>query len=658
MFSNFIDSFLLAQLHVESLKAKCCIADMKYELRTLPEGSDAYDETYKLAIARIEAQPRDHRNLAEAVLKWVVYARRPLQPRELQDALAVEHGKTSLNIEKVPPISIILSVCGGLIAVLQGSTNYKTSVREDSVQLVHYTAYEYFVRVHAANKGWVSSASLALAQTCMTYLSFDCFASGPCGRIEEFTRRSEQHALFTYAAEYWGIHARDNEKISRPNDLRTLHDAICKFFHQKSSLNSAFEAMQPRGFWQEGLHCQRIVQTTEYHLAALFGLRIFFEVYLSESDQIDTQDSFGRSPLSYSASEGHVEVVQWLLDSQRVNVDSKDNDGVTPLSYAVQSDQYKVVSLLLESPDISPNLADMDGRTPLLEASRFGQHQVVLLLLKSPDINPNLADMHGLAPLQEAIRFGHEDTAEILLTSKGIDANLADELERTPLMYAARNGFARIARRLVEMPEVDTLLRDINGQTMLSQAAEFGHEEVIELMLSKEEVDLDMKDDDGQTLLSRTAQLGQQRIVRLLLLSGRAKVDSADNNGWTPLMFASKNGHDEIVELLLQLGKASTNVKDTLGWTPLGTAATWGNRKIVGLLLAEMRKNHNFFVEEVLQAHNMVLEHCNILARAETLQLQINRKFRPPTLKLFSSTILAELEPWLLAERHQTAGKT
>ena len=655
-------SFLLARLHVDSLVTQVNIADMKSALRTLPEGSDAYDDTYRLAMARVGDQPKNHRNLAEAVLKWVIYARRPLRVRELQDALAVEHGKTSLNTEKVPLVSVIVSVCGGLVTLVHNGPNREYDVSTELVQMVHYTAYEYLMRVHSVNEGWTEGASLTLAQTCINYLSFDAFASGPCNSEEEFTRRSQQHAMLGYAAEHWGNHARDTEKAATSGELNILHNTICGYFQKKISLNSAFEAMQPDYLRLTGFNRQCPAQITGWHLAAFFGLRIFFEANLRSSSQIDEQDSCGRSPLSYSASEGHVELVQWLLESNRVNANSKDNDGTTPLSHAVQRRQYGAISLLIDSPGIEPNLKDVDGVTPLSLAAFIGDRGSAELILKRCSVDINAKDNACRTPLMEAVRFENEHVAELLPTSVKIDVNSKDELHRTALMHAARNGCVRIVNLFLKLDKVTTHLRDFEGRTLLSQAAEFGQQEIIQLVLTQGKIDVSLKDDNGQTLLSRTAELGLDRIVRLLLLTGKAETDSVDMSGWTPLMFASSNGHEGVAKLLLHLGKASAKFTDVIGWTPLAIAANHGRREIVELLLAEMRKDKTTFSTEVRRSHDLVLESRAHMATAQIQFRQrksfLIRKKCPPPLDLTRANILAELEPWLLAEEEHKAGET
>jgi hypothetical protein len=47
--------FLLAQLLMDSFQDKLTVRDVKFALRNLPQGSDAYDVTYHAAMERIFA---------------------------------------------------------------------------------------------------------------------------------------------------------------------------------------------------------------------------------------------------------------------------------------------------------------------------------------------------------------------------------------------------------------------------------------------------------------------------------------------------------------------------------------------------------------------------------------------------------------------------
>jgi hypothetical protein len=95
-------------------------------LEDLPQEVNAtYDQTMK----RIEGQVESHRELAEQILSWITYARRPLSLEELQHALAVSPGMTEMNPDAVVDEMILTSVCAGLVLV-DGESNVIRLVRK------------------------------------------------------------------------------------------------------------------------------------------------------------------------------------------------------------------------------------------------------------------------------------------------------------------------------------------------------------------------------------------------------------------------------------------------------------------------------------------------------------------------------------------------
>ena len=65
--------FLLAQLHLESLKRETTPKGIREALKRLPTGSGAYDKSYEDAMMRIEVQIHpQHRKLAKQVIAWIL----------------------------------------------------------------------------------------------------------------------------------------------------------------------------------------------------------------------------------------------------------------------------------------------------------------------------------------------------------------------------------------------------------------------------------------------------------------------------------------------------------------------------------------------------------------------------------------------------------
>ena len=186
-------------------------------------GTDALYDAYEEAKERIEGQGQEQCELAKSVISRITYAQRPLTTLELQHALAVEPGERQLNEDNIPDIEDIISVCAGLVTVDEES---------NVIRLVHYTTQEYFESIR---KVWIPNAPANLGLTCITYLSFDNFTSGPSSDDESFEDRLAVNGLLDYAARYWGAHSGQADA--------QIKEAALTFHWGKSLASSASQAL-------------------------------------------------------------------------------------------------------------------------------------------------------------------------------------------------------------------------------------------------------------------------------------------------------------------------------------------------------------------------------------------------------------------------------
>ncbi|PLN80386.1 nucleoside phosphorylase [Aspergillus taichungensis] len=184
--------FRLAQLRFDSIQTRKTIKKVRDSLK----GGSVYEHAYNNTMQRIQELDSDAQNLAKDTLSWITFAKRPLSPAELQHALAVEHDEPDLDHDNLPQIEDMISVCAGLITVDKHS---------GVIRFAHYTMKEYF---RQTQKHWFPNAEANISRTCVTYLSFRTFESGPCHTGRELTERLQTYPLYEYAACNWGHHAR------------------------------------------------------------------------------------------------------------------------------------------------------------------------------------------------------------------------------------------------------------------------------------------------------------------------------------------------------------------------------------------------------------------------------------------------------------------
>jgi hypothetical protein len=86
----------MAKLHMDSLVSQRSAWEVRNALENLPTEVNA---TYDEAMKRIQRQSAVDRKLAERILSWITYSRRPLSYKELQHALAVTPHMTDMITE-------------------------------------------------------------------------------------------------------------------------------------------------------------------------------------------------------------------------------------------------------------------------------------------------------------------------------------------------------------------------------------------------------------------------------------------------------------------------------------------------------------------------------------------------------------------------------
>mmetsp|Transcript_75070 Transcript_75070/g.212149 ORF Transcript_75070/g.212149 Transcript_75070/m.212149 type:complete len:197 (+) Transcript_75070:362-952(+) len=86
----------------------------------------------------------------------------------------------------------------------------------------------------------------------------------------------------------------------------------------------------------------------------------------------------GFTPIFYAATNGQLEVAQWLLE-QRADVTVQNHDKRTPLHWGARNGHVEVVKLLLAA-KAPLDLQDLSGRTPVTLAEDKGQTEIARLL--------------------------------------------------------------------------------------------------------------------------------------------------------------------------------------------------------------------------------------------------------------------------------------
>ncbi|KID83173.1 Ankyrin repeat-containing domain protein [Metarhizium guizhouense ARSEF 977] len=303
-------SFRWVQLSLENLRIQRTKHLMLQALRSLP---GSLREIYENILDSIP--PTDQKLVREALL-WLGFAKRPLTPGELNEAVAFEESYTVLDdYNRLVSASLLPQICQGLIYL-----------DKDELRLAHSSIREFLtsestqiskVRYFALNP---PTAHQTIMRKCLSYLLLDNFRCGcTTSSFVNWRRLQDDHPLLGYAACFWAVHATSY----------TIDDAdrrlINQFFKTAKLLRGG-----NFGFW---------VQTL--------------------IPDVDPEVITATNPLYYAASFGLTPVVKAILDSvPDLEIDAPGGRcSSTPLFVACWRQQYEVAKLLLEA-GANPNIVD------------------------------------------------------------------------------------------------------------------------------------------------------------------------------------------------------------------------------------------------------------------------------------------------------------
>ena len=561
--------FLLAKLHLDSLRLQTSLANLKRALRTL---STEVSHVYGDILNRIQDQRKSDVVLAMQALAWVVLVNRPLEIPELLQTLAVKESDDELYPEEQPDFTIILRVTAGLLSA---------EAEQGPVRLVHRTAQEYF------NQRWSEyfpSAKLDITQTMLTYLNFNAL-SQPCSGAQEDQQiglRLQEHCFMSYASIFWGDHAR--EVIDEP----TMKDSVLKLLEDSSRLAAIIQAAWYVGANKNGTAGWEVRSgINAIHVCSWYGLDSCITTLYNRSFglQVNEQDEkLGRTPLMYACMRGHISTALTLL-RLGADIDLRDKKGNTALIMAIWHDHPQLVDQLLKQkidppPDLNIVSEEYHQRNALMLAALKGHDSLVTQIVLMPGVNLNNKDVLGNTAL--ALAAATDQLAIVTTLLERAELNVPNAIGSTPLIIAAEGGKDKIVELMLEK-DADHEVQNHDGHNALSKAILHGHDRVVQMLLDHDAKYRATTLSPGNALHIACASEKTKPDLITILVKMSVEIDALDNNHATPLHKACKAGKPENVEALLAL-KADYTVKDRHGRTPLIVAWQNGHSNVVQLL--------------------------------------------------------------------------
>ncbi|KAJ7784218.1 ankyrin repeat-containing domain protein [Mycena metata] len=606
--------FLLARLHVDSLASKLNLKALHTALTTLPqELHGSYNETMK----RVRTQTEEESTLAFQVFLWLTYSKTQLTVGQLEHALAVTVDMNDMEYDMIVDVNIFVSLCGGLVV-------FEDESSDSSVRLVHYTTQEYFQSegnslFPEAHLAITTTCLRYLSFDTFGHQSYDKKLESQKFPLAEYAATNWGHhageceEILCTAHSHWILKFLQNDK----KVSCTAHYAfdgrgaylgahVLARFGLPRLMTMLLDNNIPLDIL-DSKQCTLLFYASCYGHLPIVELLVERATHLNPLSQVHilNPNCIGlwnkeKTPLHYAAHHKSTEITQFLLQLPGINPDIRDasfgrTDGRTPLSYAAETGPIELLDLLLSQGKANPNFLSAIGRTPLSYASQAGNLDTVVLLLKHPSIQPDLREHNRLGvfatPLAHAAEEGHLEIVEALMSRDDVDVNAADEDGQTPLSYAVLGGHYQILQTLLRHPRIQTDVADNHGMTPLMHAAQAGSEPAFQCLINHRSK---MVDHQGIELLAHAAAGGNINIVRKLLsqlqiFKRKNDCNWLDLKGRTALSYAAENGHIEVVQLLLRIPNiqpdCAAQFPGCTGQTPLSYAAYRSHVAIVALLL-------------------------------------------------------------------------
>ncbi len=363
------------------------------------------------------------------------------------------------------------------------------------------------------------------------------------------------------------LNVQSNYKTPLDQAIERGHLSIVQFLIEEKKINVNVRNLQGESFLDTA-----ILNDQPPIVAYLLSIGADFKLDSEPGD---------RTALYHAIENGYLNVVQYLIEGDKVDVHTKDGFGWSLLDKAAYNGQLATMKYLiregyhLEADDI----IDLDF---LNAVALNGYFSVVEYLVDELSVAKGISPLPTLWELAEKSHLG---LVQYLVEYQYQSVDAQDSMGWTPLHSAAANGRLGIVQYLLNQ---GAHLNATNkaGDSPFDKAIQTDHLNVVKYLIEKQGLDVNIKNHLGQAPLHVAAANGRLSIVQYLLSQG-AHLNTTDNTGNLPLDKAIQTGRLNVVKYFIDEQDLNVNGENYLGQTPLHVAAAHGRLNIIQYLLSQ-----------------------------------------------------------------------
>ena len=224
------------------------------------------------------------------------------------------------------------------------------------------------------------------------------------------------------------------------------------------------------------------------------------------------------------------------------------------LHLAVQNGHLNIVQYLIQQKGYDKELKDRNGNTPLHIAAREGRLNIVIYLIEKAYVNRECRNNEKFTPLHFACQRFHYDIITYLISKQHVNIEAATSSEWCPIHFAVVNGSEAFVKFICEQhPNLEAKTNE--GYTPLLLAIRFDRLQVVKYLVDDMGVNINAVENNGLTALHVASFYGRLAIIPYLLSKGLDK-STKDYQNRKPYKLAckaagiSKDNFEEIIELL------------------------------------------------------------------------------------------------------------